>query len=75
MNQTQRKQYLRALAQAYQLAKLDCEFGVVDPDSDANYIAGLWENAAMKLVQDGTPNDYDWVISQAKLVDSRQWAS
>lgn len=74
MNKQQRKQYMRALAQAYQLAKLDCEFGVVEPDSDANIVANLWENASSKLLEDNVSSDYEWVVSQAKLVDSRQWA-
>lgn len=73
MNNRQRKQYMRALAQAYQLAKLDCEHGVVDPDSDANMVACLWGNAAMKLVEDSNTQEYEWVVSQARLVDSRQW--
>lgn len=72
MNNTQLKQYMRALAQAYQLAKLDCERGVVDPDSEANAVASLWENAAFRLVN-ASNEEYEWVVRQSTLVDSHQW--
>lgn len=74
MNATELKRYMRALATAYALAKKDCEFGVVEPDSDANTIGGLWNDAANRLAQNGSIDDYEWIKSQAVLVDSREWS-
>ncbi len=74
MNKQDLIRYMRALATAYALAKKDCEFGIVETDSEANTICGLWENAAMRLAQNGDIDDYAWIKSQARLVDSTQWS-
>ena len=73
MNPTALKRYMKALVDAYAIAKKLDKIDGYDFSIDMQALQDMWDDASMKLTQNGGVDDYEWVKSQANLIDVTHW--